>query len=91
MNSGFKKTIAFIFFLLAGVITGSLIAHICSGSPYLSWLAFEKTVGLSTSSPLILDLVVFKLAFGFTFTANVAQIICVILSFILYNKTCKGL
>lgn len=91
MNSGFKKTIAFIFFLLAGVITGSLIAHICSSVPYLSWLAFEKTVGLSTSSPLILDLVVCKLAFGFTFTANVAQIICVILSFILYNKTCKGL
>ncbi len=91
MNSGFKKTIAFIFFLLAGVITGSLIAHICAGVPYLSWLAFERTVGLSTSSPLVLDLVICKIAFGFTLSANVAQIICVILSFILYNKTCKGL
>jgi len=91
MSSGFKKTIAFIFFLLAGVVAGSLVAHLCAGSRYLSWLGFEKSVGISTASPLVLDLVICKLAFGFTLSVNIAQIIFVIIALIVYNKTCKGL
>ena len=78
MSSGLKRTIAFLFFLLAGI-------------PYLSWLSYTLSVGLDTNSPLVLDLIVFKLAFGFTLSVNAAQIICVILSFVLYSKTCKGL
>lgn len=91
MNSGFKKTIAFLFFLLAGVVLGSVIANICSGVPFLEWLSYTKTVGIDTGAPVILDLIVFKLAFGFTMSVNIAQIICVIIALIAYNKTCKGL
>ncbi|MBQ8826212.1 MAG: DUF4321 domain-containing protein [Oscillospiraceae bacterium] len=58
---------------------------------FLSWLAYSLSVGIDTGSPVILDLVVFKLAFGFTMQVNAAQIICVIASLIIYNKTCKGL
>ncbi len=91
MNSGFKKTIAFLFFLLAGILLGTILGRVCENVPFLSWLAYTLSVGLDTGSPMVLDLIVFKLAFGFTLTVNAAQIICVIASFIIYNKTCKGL
>ena len=91
MSGNFKKTIAFLFFLLAGIVLGTVLAQVCDGVPYLSWLAYTKSVGLDTNSPLVLDLIVFKLAFGFTLSVNTAQIFCVIASLIAYNKTCKGL
>lgn len=91
MTKDFKKTIAFLFFLLAGIVLGTVLAQMCSGVPFLSWLAYSMSVGIDTGSPLVLDLIVFKLAFGFTLSVNTAQIICVIIALIAYNKTCKGL
>ncbi len=91
MNSSFKKTIAFLFFLLAGIVLGTVIGRLCSQVAFLSWLSYSMTVGIDTGSPVILDLIVFKLAFGFTMSVNAAQIICVIAALITYNKTCKGL
>ena len=91
MGKDVKKTIAFLFFLLAGIVLGTVIAKLCADTSFLSWLAYSMSVGLDTASPLVLDLIVFKLAFGFTLTVNPAQIICVIIALIIYNKTCKGL
>ena len=91
MSKGLKKTIAFLFFLLAGITVGSVIAHFTQGMRYLSWLSYGKTVGLSTASPAILDLIVFQIAFGFTLSVNIAQIICVIISILIFSKTCKSL
>ena len=91
MGQGIKRTIAFLFFLLAGIVIGTVIANLCADISFLSWLAYTMSVGLATDSPMVLDLIVFKLAFGFTLAVNPAQIICIIASFILYNKTCKSL
>lgn len=91
MSKSIKKTIAFLFFLLAGITIGSVIAYFAKDVSWLSWLSYSKTVGLSTSSPAMLDLIVFQLAFGFTLTVNIAQIICVIISIIIFSKTCKSL
>ncbi|MGN0643107.1 MAG: DUF4321 domain-containing protein [Huintestinicola sp.] len=91
MSGNFKKTVAFLFFLLAGIVLGTVLARVCADVPYLGWLAYTMSVGLDTGSPMVLDLIVFKLAFGFTLSVNTAQIICVIISLIAYNKTCKGL
>ncbi len=91
MGKDIKRTIAFLFFLLAGIVLGTIIAKICADLPFLWWLAYSMSVGLDTASPLVLDLIVFKLAFGFTLTVNPAQIICVIIALIVYNKTCKGI
>ena len=91
MHEGVKKTIAFLFFLLAGIVLGTVIAKVCGDISWLSWLSYTMSVGLDTNSPVILDLIVFKLAFGFTLNVNAAQIICVIAALIVYNKTCKGL
>lgn len=91
MGKDIKRTIAFLFFLLAGIVLGTVAAKLCADVSFLSWLAYSMSVGLDTASPLVLDLIVFKLAFGFTLTVNPAQILCVIIALIAYNKTCKGL
>ena len=91
MAKDFKKTIAFLVFLLAGIILGTILGKLCDGVSFLSWLAYSMSVGLDTASPLVLDLIVFKVAFGFSLTVNTAQIICIIAALLIYNKTCKGL
>ncbi len=91
MGSGVKKTIAFLFFLLAGIVLGTIIARLCDGISFLSWLSYTMSVGLDTDHPVVLDLIVMKIAFGITLSVNTAQVICVIISLIAYNKTCKGL
>ncbi len=91
MTKDFKKTVAFLVFLLAGIVLGTILGRLCEGVSFLSWLAYSMSVGLDTASPLVLDLIVFKLAFGFSLTVNTAQIICIIAALLIYNKTCKGL
>lgn len=91
MAKGLKKTVAFLFFLLAGIAVGSVIARLCVGIPWLSWLSWGQSVGLSTSSPAIIDLIVIKIAFGFSLNANISQIIGVIIAIIIFSKTCKSL
>ncbi len=86
MKGSIKKTIAFIFFLIAGIAAGTVIAGLCDGVRYLDWLAYTMSVGLDTGSPAVLDLIVMKLAFGFTLSVNIAQIICIIISLIVYNR-----
>lgn len=91
MSKGIKKTIAFLFFILAGITIGSAIAYLTKGISWLSWLSLGETVGLSTSSPAIINLIVLKIAFGFTLSVNIAQIFCVIIAIIIFSKTCKSL
>ncbi len=89
MGQGLKKTITFLIFLLAGIVLGTVAAGLCAKVPFLEWLARDMSVGLDTASPLVLDLIIFKLAFGFTLKVNAAQIICIIISLIAHNKVCK--
>ena len=91
MTKDFKKTVAFLVFLLAGIVLGTILGRLCEGVSFLSWLSYSMSVGLDTASPLVLALIVFKVAFGFSLTVNTAQIICIIAALLIYNKTCKGL
>lgn len=91
MAKDFKKTIAFLFFLLAGIVLGTVLGKLCANVGFLSWLAYNMNVGIDTGAPVVLDLIVFKLAFGFVLSVNPAQILCVIIALIVYNNTCKGL
>lgn len=85
-----KKTVAFLFFLLAGIVLGTAVGKLCAGVSFLSWLAYTLSLGLGAASPVTLDLIVFKLSFGFELNVNAAQIIFVVAALILYSKTCKG-
>ena len=73
-----KKNLILLFLLLAGVMFGSLLAAATRNIPWLTWLSYGQTVGISVDNPMILDLAVIQLAFGFELGINIAQIICVL-------------
>lgn len=91
MAKNFKHNIAFIFFLLAGITLGAFISKISEGKQYLDWLSWGQSVGLSTDKPAVLDLIVIKIAFGFVLKVTIAQIITVLLSILIFSKTCSKL
>lgn len=80
-----KKTIAFLFFLVSGVILGSLLANATAGVSFLSWLSFGKWIGVPISNPFVLDLALLKLSLGFEIGVNVAQIIFITIGMFLYR------
>lgn len=85
-----KRTLLLILFFLAGVITGTVIGELASHVSWLEWLAWGKAIGVGDPNPVVLDLAVIKLAFGFSVKINFSQIICVIVSLLLYKKFSKG-
>lgn len=82
-----KRNILLIFYILAGVIVGALVANVCVHVPLLSWLAYSGTIGFNPGNPFVLDLSVFELTFGFSMSVSVAQIITISLAIFFYNKT----
>ncbi len=81
-----KRYFLFAFYLLAGIIIGSLIGNICADILFLSWLNYGNTIGFSANNPAVLDLIIIKLTLGFSMTISVAQIICVVISMSIYNR-----
>lgn len=84
----FKRTFAFIFFMLAGIVLGAFIAYICSGKAYVGWLAWGKSVGIENVS---VDLYVIKFNIGLMIKATISQIFTIAAALIIFAKTCKGL
>ena len=80
-----KKTLFFIFFIVAGIIVGALVASLTQSIPFLSWLSFGKSIGISTGAPMLIDLSVMKIAFGFELGINVSQIIFITISLLIYK------
>lgn len=84
----FKKTFAFIFFMLSGIILGAFIAYVCDGKDYVGWLAWGKKIGFESVS---VDLYVIKFNIGLMLRATVSQIFTVAAALIIFAKTCKNL
>lgn len=82
-----KKNLLLVFYLLAGIIAGSLLASVAAGVPFLSWLAYSASVGFAANDPACLDLIVVKLHFGFSMAVSVAQILCISLALFIYNRS----
>ena len=79
-----KGKIISILFVLAGLVIGGLIGNVASNVSWLSWLSYGEEFGLM--EPLILDLNVLTLTLGLTIKINIASIIGVIISLIVYRK-----
>ncbi|HWP50308.1 MAG TPA: DUF4321 domain-containing protein [Clostridia bacterium] len=86
-----KRNLVFLFFLLAGIIVGALLASLGQQTAFLNWLAYGKTVGISVSDPLILDLSMLRMAFGLEIGVNVAQIITITISLLIYKSVSQKL
>ena len=80
-----KHNLILLILLLAGVVVGSLLASATAGMPFLGWLSYGGRVGISTQEPMLLDLAVLQVAFGFQLQINVAQIICIIAAICMYK------
>ncbi|MDO5601834.1 MAG: DUF4321 domain-containing protein [Oscillospiraceae bacterium] len=79
-----KKNLLFLFYLLAGIILGAVLARLCAGVPFLSWLSYGESVGISAGS---IDLAILDVTFGFSLSINVAQIITVGVAMWLYGRS----
>ncbi|MDR0947691.1 MAG: DUF4321 domain-containing protein [Ruminococcus sp.] len=88
-GGGLKKAIIFLIFLMGGIVVGTAVAELLKDVPGLNILSQTWSVGLSTDAPAVLDLIVFKVAFGFTLSVSVSQIIFIIAALIIQSKVLK--
>lgn len=70
--------------LLSGIVIGGFIGEALGGFQYLSWLTYGTEFGITP--PFGLDLSIITLTIGFTVKINLAGIIGMIISIIIYRK-----
>ena len=73
-----------VLLICSGIVVGSLVAKLCEGVKYLSWLAFGLTFG--TTSPFSIDLGVLSLTVGASIDITISTIIFVILFYVVGRK-----
>ena len=74
----------FLIFLFSGIILGGLLGELAKSVPYLEWLGYGKSFGLT--EPVVLDICVLKLTFSILFELNIASIIGILLAVFFYRK-----
>lgn len=84
-----KKNFMFFFYLISGVILGSLLAAVAKNVSWLSWLAFGTTIGFGADTPAVLDLTVLRVSFGFSFALTVAHVLTIGAAMALYSSRRK--
>ena len=71
-----KRTFLFLFYLLAGIIIGALLANVLVGIPALAWMGYTNTIGFSANNPAVLDLIICKKAMkNYTLTASLDTVV----------------
>ena len=78
-----KNTWIIIIFICAGLVIGGLIGQLSAQVEWLNWLSFGQEFGLS--QPLVLDLSVLKITFGFVVNINMASIIGMVIALFIYR------
>lgn len=69
-----KNVFWFFFWLLTGLIVGSLLAAACADVGALSWLAYGQSLSFSPAA----DLIILNFSIQVTLRLNLAQILCVL-------------
>ncbi len=72
-----------LIIMLCGLVLGGFVGYLCRDISFLSWLNYGQTFGLS--SPVVLDLGIIVLTFGLTITINLASILGIIISILIYK------
>ena len=73
-----------LVFILAGLVIGGLLGQLAEHIDFLWWLSYGQSFGFST--PIQLDLNVIQLTFGFMLKINIASIIGIGISLLVYRK-----
>ena len=74
----------FLLFLLAGIVLGGFLGSLVGNFSSLSWLNYGSKFGIPT--PLVIDIGVLNLQFGFTIRFTVAGILGMIAAIFAYRK-----
>lgn len=80
---GGKANWLLIILMMAGLVVGGLLGNLASSVPFLKWLAYGQSFGMTT--PWTLDLGVVTFTFGFTLYFSISGIIGLVLGIVLYN------
>ncbi len=78
-----SNSVIIFFFIFAGIVLGSLVAHLTSGIKWLAWLSFALKFGLD--NPIQINLHVLKLSLGFSLNLNICTIIFVTIAILIAN------
>ena len=87
----FKRNLVFALLVIAAIVLGSIIGDMFSGVDGLSWLNYGLSFGINSGSPFVLDLYVLTLTFGLALSINLAQIILIVVAFLIYKPISRGL
>lgn len=79
-----KNIWVLLLLLLSGVVLGGFLGTLAEGIPFLSWLNFGQSFGIDT--PLILNLGILVITFGFSIRITMAGIIGVVLAILVYRN-----
>ncbi len=80
-----NKNIWILFLMmLAGIVIGGFIGNYLGQLEYMQWLQYGDTFGMA--QPLILELGIINVQFGFTIKFSIAGIIGMIVAIIAYRK-----
>lgn len=84
LGRGTNSSVYFILLLLTGIVIGGFLGEYIGQMAYMSWLSFGYTFGINP--PFTLDLGILVLSLGLTMKLNIASIIGMIISIIIYKK-----
>ncbi len=84
-----KKTLLFLLFLLSGIILGTIITNLAQDVSFLKWLCWGDSIGVGYPNPVSIDLAIVKLNFGFVLEVNIAKLLCIISSILIYAKVAR--
>jgi hypothetical protein len=78
-----KNSWSLFLLLLVGIVLGGFVGTLAEGMPYLSWLNYGQNFGLD--NPLVLNLGILVITFGFNIKITIASIVGVLLAISIYR------
>lgn len=85
MRNGNTKSSWLLFLLiLAGIVIGGFLGECANKVPYLAWLGYGESFGLT--APLVLDLGVLNIQFALSVRITIAGILGLLLAVLSYRK-----
>ena len=83
-----KKTALFILLILTAIFLGSILGNGVADINFLCWLDYGKSISIDNVS---VDLIIITFSFGCTFSINIAQLILMLIAFLVYPKAAAAL